>query len=473
MSNNNYNFTPRLDGLNNISADNIDTATLKTDTLDLTNLNATDIVCNTLTANTNIDTPSLTGAGNLDLTYVGGIYNHCADFGIDTAGGYGGITMTGQFDVILNSVVGNVILNSIVNISNSYITAPTETAGSNNTRVATTAFVNTALTNLLSATNAWLGINSFNTNLPTSTIVPTTSTQLVNKNYVDTAISGVSAVSLSGTNAWTGTNSFNTNLPTSTLTPSNGSHLTTKGYVDSAISASTTPSSTTMSHYRDDFLNGLSGVPSFMGQWAWTATTTGSVAMTGAVQASQQYKPGLWRISSIGQAGASRGYTLRQSTASFWMNTINSFEYVFVVVPSASKCSYAVNCGFSNAGGTNVLVFRYIRDLTLNPNREFEIGVNGVYTYLTGSGSTSVGGQGYSYWWSVAVTDIDNSGNLTILIRNFTLGLIYSTVYAAGTGILAFTGLQGYFDFADTTVSPVVTYTCDLDYFQYGASQPR
>ena len=294
MSNNNYNFSPRLDGLNNIDADNIDTSTLTTNTLVLTNLTATGITTNTLTANSNVDTPSLTGAGNLDLTYVGGIYNSCPDYGIDTAGGYGGITMTGQFDVILNSVVGNVILNNIVNVTNSYITAPTETAGSNNTRVATTAFVQTGLTNLLTATNIWSGFNSYNTNLPTSTLVPTTSTQLVNKNYVDTAISGVSAVSLSGTNVWTGFNSYNTNLPTSTLTPSNGSHLTTKGYVDSAISASTTPSSTTMSYYRDDFLNGLSGVPSFMGQWAWTPTTTGSVTMTGAAQASQQYKPGLY-----------------------------------------------------------------------------------------------------------------------------------------------------------------------------------
>ena len=462
--NNSTSFTRSMNGLTDIVADSI-----TTDTLVLTTLSATDIVCNTLTANTDVDTPSLIGAGNLDLTYVGGIYNHCPDYGIDTAGGYGGITMTGQNNVQLNSVVGSIILNTIVNITSSYITAPTETSGSNNTRVATTAFVQTALTNLLSATNAWLGTNSFNTNLPTSTLTPSTSTQLTTKAYVDTAISGVSAVSLSGTNVWTGSNSFNTNLPTSTMYPTSSAQLTTKTYVDNV----TTPSSTTMSYYRDDFLNGLSGVPSFMGQWAWTPTTTGSVAMTGAAQASQQYKPGLWRISSSGQAGTNRGYTLRQSSASFWMNTINSFEYVFVVVPSASKCSYAVNCGFSNAAGTNVIVFRYIRDLTLNPNREFEIGINGVYTYLTGSGGTSVGGQGYSYWWSVAVTDIDNSGNLTILIRNFTLGLIYSTTFAAGTGILAFSGMQGIFDFADTSVSPIVTYTCDLDYFQYGASQPR
>ena len=67
--------------------------------------------------------------------------------------------------------------------------------------------------------------------------MPTTLTQLVNKNYVDTAIAGVSGVSLSGTNAWTGTNSFNTNLPTSTLTPSNGSHLTSLGYVNGLVTA--------------------------------------------------------------------------------------------------------------------------------------------------------------------------------------------------------------------------------------------
>lgn len=45
------------------------------------------------------------------------------------------------------------------------------------------------------------------------------------------AVTGV-AGTLSGTNAWTGTNSFNTALPTSTVTPSGSTDLLTKAYGD-------------------------------------------------------------------------------------------------------------------------------------------------------------------------------------------------------------------------------------------------
>lgn len=68
----------------------------------------------------------------------------------------------------------------------SYITAPTEVAGSNNTRLATTAFVQTAVSGAgagyatLAGTNAWTGTNTFNTNLPTSTIDATSNLELCN-----------------------------------------------------------------------------------------------------------------------------------------------------------------------------------------------------------------------------------------------------------------------------------------------------
>jgi hypothetical protein len=51
---------------------------------------------------------------------------------------------------------------------------------------------------------------------------------------VDSAVSGSSI--LATNNTWTGTNAFNTSLPTSTLTPSSSTQLTTKSYVDSAVS---------------------------------------------------------------------------------------------------------------------------------------------------------------------------------------------------------------------------------------------
>jgi hypothetical protein len=89
-----------------------------------------------------------------------------------------------------------------------------------------------------SGANAWTGTNTFNTNLPTSTVTPTTSTQLITKAYGD-ATYAVSAglPTLSGANVWTGTNTFNTNLPTSTQTPTSNTQLITKVYGDGAYDA--------------------------------------------------------------------------------------------------------------------------------------------------------------------------------------------------------------------------------------------
>ena len=39
---------------------------------------------------------------------------------------------------------------------------------------------------ILDTTNNWTGFNSFNTNLPTSTLTPNSGTQLVTKNFTDT-----------------------------------------------------------------------------------------------------------------------------------------------------------------------------------------------------------------------------------------------------------------------------------------------
>jgi len=120
------------------------------------------------------------------------------------------------------------------------ITAPTETAGSNNTRLATTAFVSTAFTNFLAGVNGWSGENTFNFALPTSTQTPTIATELTTKTYVD-SVSGTSL--LSSANTWTNTNTFNSFLPTSTLTPTTSTQLTTKAYVDSVGGSSLLSSS--------------------------------------------------------------------------------------------------------------------------------------------------------------------------------------------------------------------------------------
>lgn len=70
---------------------------------------------------------------------------------------------------------------------------------------------------------------TFNTSLPTSTLTPTTATQLVTKTYVDSTFGR-----LAFANVWTNTNTFNSFLPTSSLTPTLATQFVTKGFTDGA-----------------------------------------------------------------------------------------------------------------------------------------------------------------------------------------------------------------------------------------------
>jgi len=110
-------------------------------------------------------------------------------------------------------------------------TVPTRITGDNTINIANTAFVQTAVSNassnLLSSNNTWTGTNSFNSNLPTSTLTPTTSTQLTTKTYVDNNF-----VSLSGNQTLTtGIKTF-TNLPECSAVPVSNNQLVNKQYVD-------------------------------------------------------------------------------------------------------------------------------------------------------------------------------------------------------------------------------------------------
>jgi hypothetical protein len=92
----------------------------------------------------------------------------------------------------------------------SYLT--TATASTTYSTLANQVKANTA--------NAFTSTNTFNTNLPTSTLTPSTSTQLTNKAYVDSVVSGglTGYATLAGTQTFTGVNTFrdaliNTGLP--------------------------------------------------------------------------------------------------------------------------------------------------------------------------------------------------------------------------------------------------------------------
>jgi hypothetical protein len=121
-------------------------------------------------------------------------------------------------------------------------TTATATAGDNSSKVATTEFVQTALStipDILSNDNIFTGTNQF-------TQIPTTSTATAGDNsskvstteYVDTAISVIPDL-LSTDNTFTGTNEFTEQvsftLPPHSAPPLLGNDLATKGYVDSLV----------------------------------------------------------------------------------------------------------------------------------------------------------------------------------------------------------------------------------------------
>ena len=72
---------------------------------------------------------------------------------------------------------------------------------------------------------------------------------------------------LNTNNIWTGTNTFNTYLPTSTLTPSSGTELITKNYADGRFIDFTTDQNITATNKRFNglFCTGLSITPNVGG----------------------------------------------------------------------------------------------------------------------------------------------------------------------------------------------------------------
>ena len=258
--NNTTTFNRSMFGLTEINADEINT-----DNIDANTINANQLTLlgtlkvNTITttiADVNLNIDAL-GTGTLNLksgsvdkltinnstcsfyqsaTLMNGnslILNNATNTGSFSGSYSGGNFITnipsGFYSFRVNNV-SRFTINNTQATSVGPITAPTETAGSNNTRLATTAFVSTAFTNFLAGVNAWTGENTFNFSLPTSTQTPTIATELTTKAYVD-SIAG--STLLSSANTWTNTNTFNSFLPTSTLTPTTSTQLTTKAYVDS------------------------------------------------------------------------------------------------------------------------------------------------------------------------------------------------------------------------------------------------
>lgn len=333
---------------------------------------------------------------------------------------------------------------------------------------------NQIYTGIYAANNTWTGTNKFDTNLPTSTLTPSSAQQLTTKSYVDLKISGL----LGSANIWTNTNTFNTNLPTSTATPTTGTQLTTKTYVDSKVSdllssANTwtntnafnayLPTSTlsatsgnqmlTLQSFReqqfyrwnkynsivDDFLKGLTSTA-----LEWTSTGSGG----GNAITSIAKHPGIWQI-GVGNV-QNEGLVPTLATNVFFWGVVKIVEFVWRFTGDAT-CYFEFGMTKAYADQTESVSINY--NTTGGNGFKFLVNASSVYTTsLTSASSTS-----WFYGRIVATT----AGNADFYIENLTIPASDSYSYTAA-GITTTNPLVPYMKITNQNAN--VKYL-DMDYF--------
>ena len=302
-----------------------------------------------------------TTSGGSYNTYLGFGANYVSPIATNYSSALGAYaTPTASNQIMLGTATEYVQCPNYLNATN-YITTATQTPGTNNTRVATTAFVQTAVSSgsssLLASANAWTGnTNTFNSFLPTSTLAPTTGNQFTNKTYVDGAISGISGfASLTGANAFTGnTNTFNSFLPTSTISATTANELTNKTYVDGAITTA---------------ISGISGY----------ASLSGANAFTGNTNTFNSFLPTSTLAPTTGNQLTNKTYVDTKgglTTANAWTgntNTFNSFLPTSTLAPTTGN--QLTNKTYVDTAITNIdaydktmtIVDDFLTGLTHNP----------------------------------------------------------------------------------------------------------
>ena len=324
-------------------------------------------------------------------------------------------TPTASNQIMLGTATEYVQCPNYMDVTN-YITTPTQTAGTNNTRVATTAFVQTAVSgvsaSLLSSANVWTNTNTFNSFLPSSTLSPSSGNDLVNKTFADTK------GGLALANVWTNTNTFNSFLPSSTLTPNSGNDLVNKTYADSLVDNIFQYDKTLT--INDDFLTGLSD-----NEVQWTQTVSGSG--TGAVQTSIVNHPGMYRFSTSTTVGSSAGIAMSQS--SIFTNNLLSVEWIWRYNTNFNNS--VIQVGY--ASGINSFGLSAVFRLQISPgNYQFVINGTAVYT-------------------------INKEPALLGLLQNKWLHGKIIIDFAAGTQAFQFTSLTDGITESDTTTAVITS----------------
>ena len=229
-------------------------------------------------------------------------------------------------------------------IATSSAQAPTMTTGDISDHIATTAFVDDAITNApfvtLDTTQTLTTGTKFFTNLPECSTLSTTGNQLTNKTYVDNAVSGVggSAVLLAGNQTLTtGVKTF-TNLPESSATPTTANQLVPKTYVDSNF-VNLTGTQT-----------GISGNKTFTGNNTFNCATGTNIIKGNQVD----IFPTITYLTSPTTSVAGTNFNMN-STTNYISGTITYLASPTIVVNSTCN-SFYVDASYSNFVGDNTLL---------------------------------------------------------------------------------------------------------------------
>jgi hypothetical protein len=201
---------------------------------------------------------------------------------------------------------------------------------------------------------------------------PTLANSVTRKSYVDTgdanAVTTANANIKAGTNVWTGTNAYNTNLPTSTLTPSSNTQLITKVFADTSyVQPSTAPiltgtnftgipdgalSSTFVKTSTDQTIAGIktfSSAPVMSGASITSATIPTRAIASGALTVtsltcSSEVDSGNLKANSVCESlsavttNSSNNYTINYSTSSVaYLSTAPSANFTIALYNSAAS----------------------------------------------------------------------------------------------------------------------------------------
>jgi hypothetical protein len=294
--------------------------------------------------------------------------------------------------------------------------APTAAVGTNTTQIATTAFV---LANgvTLAGTNAFTGTNTFNSNLPTSTQTPSSSTQLITKAYADaTYPSAAGFASLSAANTFTATNNFSTLNSTAivitdatTKPASAGGSLRIKHNTSGGSSSIVFPSTADGSEY------GFIQYDDNRGSGGENAKLT-----IGTINDSND---DLY-LSPSGTTYITSGLNVTGATTltgvSMYRAGYNTIAIGYDNLPASSTSNYDNFCfgtgvmKYMTTGNNNVGIGNYAFGLATTSNESVAVGIQALSQVLTGGQNTAVGFCASQVTTGSSNTSIGNLAGLTL-----------------------------------------------------------